>query len=125
MMIAVITMVATLSLYQPKATAVAGNFAMHKLPYSGFQVTNIIFVIPSDKQSAQLSSCSGFKRGDPPPDCGLSQVCHIFAALLKFGLLCDSGGGGRCEIIVTHVIVIVILIVTVSVIVTLSSSPTL
>ena len=103
----------------------AGNFAMHKLPYSGFQVTNIIFVIPSDKQSAQLSSCSGFKRGDPPPDCGLSQVCHIFAALLKFGLLCDSGGGGRCEIIVTHVIVIVILIVIVSVIVTLSSSPTL
>ena len=97
----------------------AGNFAMHKLPYSGFQVTNIIFVIPSDKQSAQLSSCSGFKRGDPPPDCGLSQVCHIFAALLKSGLLCDSGRGGRCEIIVKHVIVIVIVIVT------LSSSPSL
>ena len=97
----------------------AGNFAKHKLPYSGFQVTNIIFVIPSDKQSAQLSSCSGFKRGDPPPDCGLSQVCHIFAALLKSGLLCDSGGGGRCEIIVKHVIVIVIVIVT------LSSSPSL
>ena len=76
-MIAVITMVATLSLYQPKATAVAGNFAMHKLPYSGFQVTNIIFVIPSDKQSAQLSLCSGFKRGDPPPVGGGSAISRI------------------------------------------------